>query len=295
MTVHCLGNSPAARQKGLALVAVLWMVAALALLAAALAGGTRAEVSMLHAWQSDTRAEALGDGAIHLAAALLHATEDRPDRLIRERVVVDGVEVGLRVVPASGFIDLNLAPETLLRDLLHHGGGLDAGQAEVVAGAILAWRSRDGEVLEEADLITGGRRTRFEVIEDLLQVPGVDFDLFDRMRDLVTTASGVSGVSVMAAPPDVLVVLSEGEANVAATIAARRDAEDPAMDLTRLNQQHLSSAQAGTYRIDAIVPSPDGSARVRSAWLSLSPDRRGAPWTVFDRMPARAQSGVGGL
>jgi general secretion pathway protein K len=275
-------------------VAVLWMVAALALLAAALASGTRAEVSVLHAFQSDTRAEALGDAAIHVVAARMRTLAERPDRMVFEPVVVDGVQVTVRIVPAGGFIDLNAARETLLRDLVHIGGGLDAAAAEQVAAAIVAWRTRDGTTRADADDIPGGRRTRFEVIEDLLQVPEVDFDLFDRMRDLVTTASGAPGVAPFAAPPEVLMVLAGGDPSVAAEIASSRDAEDPVIDMTRLNPQHLSSAQTGTYRLDAQVPSPDGGMRVRTAWLSLSPDRRGSPWNIFDRMPARGAEGLAG-
>ncbi|AUN95755.1 type II secretion system protein GspK [Pseudazoarcus pumilus] len=281
-----------ASSRGLALVAVLWMVAALALIAAALASGTRAEVGVLHGFQSDTRAEALGDAAIHVVAGRMRALAERPDRVVVEPVVVDGVEVTVRIAPASGFVDLNAAHETLLRNLVEFGGGLDGAAAERVAAGIAAWRSRDGQTLTDEDRLDGGRRTRFEVIEDVLQVPEVDFDLFDRMRDLVTTASGAPGVSPLAASPQVLMVLAAGDAGVAADIASRRDAEDPVMDLTRLNPQHLASAQTGTYRVDAFVPSPDGTARVRTAWLSLSADRRGSPWNVFDRMPARGAAGV---
>lgn len=277
---------------GFALIAVLWMVAALALLAAALVAGTRAEVDVLHGYQLATRAQALGDGAIHVVANRLRSLEPRPDRFVIEPVLVDGVEVEVRISPAAGFVDINAASEELLRDLIVHVGGVDAGDAAGIAAAIVAWRTRDGQPMEGADLAEGGRRVRFDVIEDLLQVPEVDFDLFDRMRNFVTTASGLQGVAPLAASPGMLSVLSSGDLDVAHSIAARREAEDPVIDMSRLNSQHIGSAQTGTYRVDAVVPSADGRVLVRSGWLALSPDGHGMPWSLFDLAPARGIAGA---
>lgn len=281
-------------QRGLALVAVLWMVAALALLAAALAGGTRAEVRVLHAYESDLRALAAGDAAIHLVAMALRATQPRPDRLVTETVRFDGLDIQVRVLPASGFVDLNSAPETLLRDLFEFAGGADPGEAAALAAEVLAWRDRAGQVIDPADAIPGGRRVRFDVVEDLLLVPGVSLDLFDRIRDLVTTSSGAAGINPLAADGGALLVLAAGDAGLANTIAARRDAEDPLIDMTRLNSLHLASGASGGYRLDALVPSPDGSLRVRSAWLSLSSDRRGSPWRLFGAGPIHGLAGARG-
>lgn len=285
---------PRAKAAGLALVAVLWMVAALALLAAGLAAGTRAEVSVLHAYQTQLRVAAVGDAALHVTANLLRQSDQRPDRLVRETVTFDGVPVEVTVMPGAGLIDLNAGSESLLQALFEIAGGLTAADASALAESVITWRSLERRDIEQTSMISGGVRTRFDVVEDLMQVPGMHFDLFDRIRGLVTTASGADGVNPLAAPQDVLLVLAGGDRQLAATIAQRRDSQDPIIDMTRLDAQHVTPTQSGGYRLTARVPLPDGGFAERSAWLELSPDRRGAPWNLFDFAPVRGSGSARG-
>ena len=123
--------------------------------------------------------------------------------------------IAVEIIPLNGLIDINRASGPLLTALFAVAGGLDADRASALAGSVVAARV-PGPATQ--------RGPRFEAVEDLLQLPGVDFPLYARLSALVTTDSMGSGrVNAMAAPEGVLVVLSEGNTGRAARIATARD------------------------------------------------------------------------
>lgn len=281
------GRGGLAAWRGFALVAVMWMLAALALLVAGLMGAARTEIRSLQGAQEVARAAALGDAAIQVVLQSLQTSGDRPTRMARHEVVFDGVAIAVRILPAEGFVDLNVAEEGLLAQLFTFAGGVDPGLAETLAQAVGEWRTH-GPAAEPAGMAGGRGRTGFDSIEDLLQVPGFDFMLFDRIRDLVTIVSGATGVDPLAASPEVLFVLASGNRDAAASISARRDTGDPVIDMTSLTHAQPNSAGGTLYRLDALTPSSEKVRHVRSAWVSLAGEAEGMPWQILEVMPVRA-------
>jgi len=284
------------RPAGAALVAVLWLVSALALAAASLAAAMRTELRLSQQFANDARAAALGDAAVRLAALELLVGEEPGREILSGEYALAGRRVPFRILPASGFVNLNTAPETLLRDLLVHGGRIDAAAAALLARQIVAWRTADpaGPAGDGGDTASGPawrRRTFFAVPEDVLQVPGIDIELFDRIRPLVTVhSSGGGGVDPLVAKPEVLLVLARGDETLARQIATRRNSEGPLTDMTRLEQSHLSSDGTGfTYRIEAFMPDADDRYLLRAHWIALRGHQR-LPWLTLSIEPVVATS-----
>ena len=274
---------------GFALVAVIWMLAALALLVSALVAGVRAEVRGLQGLRDSADAAASADAAIYLTLRELVADADRPVRATSRWVQWDAQPILVRIYPAEGFVDLNMAEAPLLADVFTYGGGLDAVTARELADAVVAWRTPG--LVDNLQTAAGGssaqKRSRFDTIEDLLQVPGMDFALFDRIRDLLTTSSVIKGVDPLAASETVLAILAGGDQTMVARIATLRDADDPVIDTTELSHAQPNAAGALVVRLDAHVVAADGRVRVRSVWVQLDGVRTGMPWEVIEVLPVR--------
>ena len=283
---------------GVALVAVMWIVAALSLLAMGLVASSRSEVRSAQTARAFAEAAALGDAAIQLAARDLRFAPEPIDRRSSFEYSMSGRKVIVHVSSASGFIDLNAAPETLLRDLFVVGAGVSVDVAEQLAQRVVDWRDADESVLplgaENADYAAAGVpfRTRggaFDVPEDLLQVLGVGFDVYDRIQTFITTVSGSAGVDPLAAPLGVLRILAGGRDDVARAFVAVRDSRGSAADMTAFVQEHMLSSASTIYHLEALYPADAGHMLARVRWIDLgSPGAGGLPWRTLRIEPVRA-------
>ena len=287
------------RQCGVALVAVLWMVAALALLAAALAANSRADLRSAQAARAFAEAAALGDAAIQLAALDIRRMPVPPARPARESYDIEGRPVDVRVMPAGGFVDLNRAPESLLHDLLRYGAGVDDALAATLAQRIIDWRDPDqsarADGAEDDAYVAAGVRYRtrggpFEAPEDLLQVLGLSLDVYDKVTAFVTIYGLASRVDPLAAGSGVLRVLARGDGVLAARVAAARDTGEITIDMSSFVQEHLQPSSSGTrFRVEARVGDEGGRVLARVRWIDLaSKGADGSPWRTLRAEPVRA-------
>ena len=262
------------RECGVALIAVLWIVAALSVLVTGMVQAQRDEIRLVSSARQTVQGSALGAAAITLVLQQLVARDALPSRLERIDVSYAGVAIPVEVMPLNGLIDLNRAPEPLLAAMFAVAGRLDADRAAALAKALVASRA-PGPLTQ--------RGPRFEAIEDLLQLPGVDFPLYARLSPLVTTdAMGGGRVNAMAAPEGVLLVLSGGDAGRAARVAADRIGGQPGVDTTDLATQFLETAATTRFRLTAQVPLADGRRLLSSRMVEtgkVTPD--GVPWRIF--------------
>jgi general secretion pathway protein K len=296
---------PPAPPRGFALIAVLWMVAALTVLVSGLLLASRGEIQEAEIRLQEGRAVALGDAAIQLAVRDWMSANPPPDRLQRGRYAFDGVDIEVEVVPSSGYIDLNNAPEELLRALFVHGAGLDLPSANRLAQNIIDWRDTDDEPMPQgaeapaylaAGLSWRPRNERFSTPEDLLQVLGIDFELFAKIVPLITVWSGDrsggragTGVNPLAAPEPILAILCEGNTGMAARIASGRDAGEAGVDISTLEQNFIRMGSMGSIaHIMASVPvDAAGRRAVRARWVLFMADEDGTPWQTVRAEPVR--------
>lgn len=264
----------ASNSSGVALIAVLWIVAALSIIVSGVVHSVRGEARVVSVAKQSVVGEAQGDAAIHLVLQNMVARKERPARLIYVDTEFQGLAMRVQVLPLNGLIDINQAPEPLLVRLLAVAGGLDAAAASRGAAAIVQARTtKDAR----------GRAIGFEAVEDLLQVPGVDYPLYANISRLVTADQPASGkVNPLAAPEAVLSVLAGGNLERAAGIAAAREAGQTGIDTTVLAADSIDNGTTQRYRIQARVPLPDGAWLLVSRSVDFSEgSQEGLPWRTF--------------
>lgn len=180
---------------GSALLAVLWLTAALSAIAFGVASTVRGETERVATSEDDVRATFLAEGAIQRAVLYLQwaggaTTPDggnpyfstgQPQIAMQFPSGVATVDI----IPESSKIDLNLArPEVLEGLMLNLGATPD--QADTVAAAILDWRkaasSPEPSVFDQFYLAQQpsflSPHASFQEIEELLLVQGMTLELF---------------------------------------------------------------------------------------------------------------------
>jgi len=273
---------------GVALIAVLWMVAAMSVLVTGIVQTQKAELRQAGAARARLIAGATGQAAIQLVLQRLTGGGPKPDRLTRTTVRHAGLDIEVEVMPLTGLVDLNTAEEPLLVALLVQAGGIDEPRARSIAAAVIDRRKPRAEA--------PALPPRLEAPEELLSLPGVDVDLFATLHALMTTESAGNGrVNALAAPESVLSVLARGNADLARRIALARDSGAAGIDTTQLEAAFIDGTVSSRYRFTATVPMADGSrvAVVRDVETAPAADVA-APWQTLRSSSRRLGASVSG-
>ena len=279
------------RQRGLALVAVLWAVAALTLIVTGLVYAVRTQVRAVALQKELVVAGAIADAADVVAVRDLMSSKARTELFRSFALTIEGTTIQVQIEPLTGLIDLNAADESLLVDLLEVVGGLERGPATTIAQRILDWRDPDDAArpfgAENAAYIAAESpfRTRggpFEAPEDLMQVLGMDYELYVKLRRLVTVHQRGNGrVSPAAAPLPVLRVLARGDERVAADYANARASLGTLADTTRFPSAHIGQLSTFRYVIQASVPLTSGASLVTRKVVDVSARQEAVPWATL--------------
>lgn len=265
---------PKAGQQGVVLIAVLWIVMALSIIVTGLSRSVRDEAKMLSMARQGAQASALGDAAIQLVLQQMAVDAKPVDRVTTVQVPYQGRPMDVQIMPLNGLVDLNSAKTPLLARLLTVAGGLPESAAEPLAQAIVDYREQR---------TAQGASRRFEASEDLMRVPGVNYDLYARLSGLVTADIRSGGaVNPLAAPPAVLQVLAGGNAQLAQQIDSQRQSGQAGIDMTGLDATFIGSGTVRRYRLQARVPVADGGSFLVTRYVDINPrSRDGLPWTTF--------------
>lgn len=274
--------------RGVALLAVLWIVAALSVVVAGMLQSVRDEVRVVSAARDTLQAGARGQAAIVLVLQEL-AANPTPQARLREVVVsYQNQPISVTIQPLNGLININSASEALLAKLFSISGQLDPVAANTLAQRVVQERSTG-----DNRTMTGG----FEATEDLLRVPGLDYTLYAKISGLITAdLQGGGRVNPLAARADVLGVLADGNFERAGRMAADRDAGLAGIDTTTLVGEFVDNAASQHFRLQARVPLADGRWLLSVRWVQMRqgmPD--GPPWQIFrseDRFEAPRVQGI---
>lgn len=267
---------PGMKRRGVALIAVLWLVAAMGLIITGVVQAVRSEARTIGLQRQALAASALADAAILLAIQGMDAQKtELPITIQTIQVQFEGRISDVSVRPLNGLIDINNASALLLADLYHYAGGMDPGSAQALAQATIDARQTKN---------VKGTALGFHSIEDLLRVSGMTYDLYAKIKSLITsdliTASG--RVNPMAAPLGVLQVLSGGDVSRAAIFAANRDANPNLMDSSFFKPDHIEMTTSDSLQFQVGIGMPDGGLLSKAWRVSWSTDpRSGLPWHVL--------------
>ena len=239
-------------QRGMALIMVLWVTAALAIVVTSIGYMVKGELRQVAAVRAGAADRAMGRAAMALALQELDASNRRRlERPERHTYLFEGIAVDVLALPLNGLLDINRAPVALLAALFQHAGGLAPDTAQNLAATLIEIRSAR---------MPQGATAQFDAIEDLLEIPGVDYELYARLAPLITVnAGGSSQVNPYAAPPALLRVLAEGNQAAVAAFEAGRDSGTA--DQSGFNPAFLTSSGSNRLRLYA---QPVGSAQAIS-------------------------------
>jgi general secretion pathway protein K len=283
--------SSLARQRGLALIVVLWATILLALIAAGVARLSRSDLNLARNLVESTKAELAADSALWTA---VHAIVSGDPEAWRTDGTVyawrfGGSEVRVRVTDELGRIDINAAPPELLAALFE-AAGTEPDEATALAEAVVEFRNRDVEDdgLPVAGRVFGGTVTAFALTDGLAQVPGMPPELQNRIAEAITVYTGqprprlgatsplvlaaIEG-SVLDEPADEPAVEPAGGARLTATVEAPTLGGSPVV----LDEAAESArGSSGLLHIEAEALSDGGSYFAREAVIALNRREAGA-------------------
>jgi general secretion pathway protein K len=186
-------------EEGIALIAVLWMLVLLSIVAAALSLETRSSTRIARNLAGSAAARAAADAGIQRAILDLSnagAKAFRPDGTVYDwRFGNNTVRISLRDELRKA--NLNLAAEPILAQLFG-SLGVEKGKAQSLADAIADFRDRDNlrrlrgaEAADyrDAGFAWGPKNAPFQTVEELQQVFGMTPELYGLLAPYVSIFS----------------------------------------------------------------------------------------------------------
>jgi general secretion pathway protein K len=234
------------------------------------------------------QARALADGAIYRTVFELMRPRTLADLWSADGNIhvwdENGSRIAVRALDESGKIDLNTAPDALLKGLLMTAGGLDEPSAAQLVDVIGDWKDPDDlrrpNGAEAADYKAAGApylpaNSFFETVAELQRVLGMTPALYAKLADNLTVHTRMSGINPLYASRTALLALPGATSSVVDTyLAQRRDALAAKMPPPVFPLVGVAGSAANLWRIRAEVTMPDGVTFVREAVVRPSSDRR---------------------
>jgi general secretion pathway protein K len=283
------------KQDGIALVLVLWVLLLLTIMTGSFALMARMDRLEANALLSATQARFSAEAAINLAVLALRDPVDENRMLADGRVYqqeIDGVLAEVWVTDERGKLDINMADELTLANLFI-GHGMEFGEAELLAAAVMDWRDADelervngaeDEAYYAAGLEVGPANRPFIIVEELMQVIGMDYDFFRRLEPGITVYSRSAQPDPAFAPVEALLALPDITYEEAVEFVQQRNASQPGDGLGVELPSGLVVMEQGrgvTYSIEARATMPNGVWEQLQTTIKLGVSKKGAPYQVL--------------
>lgn len=273
------------RQRGVALLLVLWACTLLAVVLGGYAALARTQALQTRYQFAQTQAHYAAEAGLMRAIQALR-DGDPTQRWVGDGraypFAFDGAQVTVRIVDEGGKVDLNAATPEVLQDLFR-AAGLDPGAAAVLATNVVAWRTffaqpgqaqRDRAAYVAAGRSYGPRHGPFATVEEFQQVLGVTPQLYARLAPVLTIWSGRAVPDPNTAPALALAAIPGLDpAQLDAVLATRRQRA----------QAGAPPATGGiTHSIRSQAELAGGVRATVLATIRLQPGTMGArPYTVL--------------
>jgi general secretion pathway protein K len=277
------------RQRGVALVLVVWVAVIVSVVAASFIMERRTEAMIVLNSVSIARAQQAADAGVSRAVAEAYRNDPTAtDAWKRDGVPHDfafeGLQVRVEMRDESAKIDLNTASDALLRGLLL-SIGLQDDEASRILDAILDWRDADPlkrpNGAEEPEYRAAGLPYKpgnapFQALEELQLVLGMRPEIYRRIAPLVTVYSRLPGVNPSVASREVLLAIPGLTSDIVdAYIAQRTDALAQGLPPPPLTQAGAyASGMSPVMNVKAVARSEDGTIFAREAVALLRPTPR---------------------
>lgn len=276
-------------ERGFIIVAVLWILIALAALASAYA--VYASNSAVVARVSSERLQGdalIAAGLEFTALRLLGRSTDDPRSAGAFQFQMGGADVGVRFRSEGALIDLNAAPKELLAGLFTTLGA-KADEAAYYAERIVGWREKEKGAAqnkelgayEDAGLKYAPRQAPFENVAELRFVLGLPPRLVERAMPFVTIFNGLPQIDAIVAPPEVLAAIPRMQPDILNAVLAARMAQDGKVVLSLLGpaKDSVSLEPRKATRVDLAISFKTGR-RVAAEAVILVIDKDKEPYRI---------------
>ena len=276
------------RQRGIALILVLWLTILLTVIGGSFAYGMRNEALAARNSLSLAQARALADGAIYRTVFELMRPRTLADLWSADGAIhawdENGSRIAVRALDESGKIDLNTAPDGLIKSLLQTAAELDADTAGRLVDVIGDWKDIDDlrrpNGAEAPDYKAAGLNYKpanapFEAVAELQRVLGMTPAVYGRIADSLTVHSRMAGINPAYASRTVLLAVPGATPEIVDTyIAQRRDALAAKLPVPPFLAGGFVAGISNLWRIRAEVTTADGVTFVREAVIRPTLERR---------------------
>ena len=274
---------------GFIVIAVLWILGALAVLASIYAVFVVDTAAAVASHKDRVQAEALVTAGLELAAHQIGAIPERRPSNGGFTFRLGSASVTVRFLSETARIDLNAAPKELLVGLFASLGALR--EAEYYADRIIGWRTSPAErqndetaVYRTAGMHYAPRGGMFPHVGELWLVMGLPETMIERALPHLTVHSGQAQVSILDASAQVLGALpGMSPERLHDVLAARAAAPQNAQYILSLlgpAQTHATADPAKAFRVTVQVVLDNGR-RTRSEVVILVPDEDSEPYRVL--------------
>ncbi len=284
------------KNRGVALVMVLWLTTLLSLMASNLALTVRRETMAIRNGVAFAQVRhwaiaGIRHAQLHLLTHLNNASHagagSQPSGAIFNELnqlsLTDGVTVQFMIQPETSKVDLNTAPAPLLTGLLQVVGVTQPQQSQPIVDAIVNWRDTNALAAESAAYRAAGypygpRHALFGSVHELQGVLGVTPELYQRLVPFVTVYSFQTGVYAPAASRYVLMALpTVSTTQIDNYIAQRRVPRSiqPPPVLAGVDPIYTTATEGHVFSVIAAAQTADASVRVAlEQVVSYQPSRK---------------------
>jgi general secretion pathway protein K len=284
-----------ARQQGIALVMVLWVLILLTVTTGAYALMARMDQLEANQLLSGTQSRFWAEGGLNLAVVSLKEPEEELRMIADGRLYateIDGVRIEVSAIEERGKLDVNVADEATL-SILFSNHGMDPADAEILAARVMDWRDPDetervngaeyDAYMAEGKSIGPGNRN-FMMLDELLQVLGMPYELFRRMEPGLTVHSRAALPDISTAPAEALLAIPDITEEEAVNFVRERQSDEAGegLEITLPNGQSVVARGRGlTYSIRVRATMPNGVWDQIEATVRLGGSPGGPPYRVL--------------
>ncbi len=196
------------------MVIVIWVLSLLTIMAGSFALTMRRETVVISAVKDNAEALAMAETGLAIAQRMLLELDNekrwKADGSIYQ-VFHKDAEIRIRLFSERGKVNINLADESLLARMME-STSISVEDQQALVSAILDWRDRDELIringaekdeYEDAGLSYKPANKKFNVIEELQMVLGMNEAIFEELQPVVTVYSEQPNVDLKVAPIEV--------------------------------------------------------------------------------------------
>ncbi len=304
------GAADSARERGLALLVVLWIIVSAAILVSAFNVTAKSGASFVISEIEQAKVEAALDAGAEIAAAHLIDSEEArrwPADGSRRKVSFGGSDLTITILDANGLIDLNKTDGKILLGFLRQFAGSETKAAQL-RDAILSAREdvapRKGKGGME-DSMGGEMEGSIEQIPqgiafvDAAQIRGLNGmtpDVYRQIAPFLTVYGHTGRINPMTAPSEVLAAipkLTKGDVETLRdALKTKQESNSAALaDVMQRAGSHLTDQRGPAYYVSVEARRSNEAYRARKLYVIAIGLDQVAPYRLIARMPITLTNG----